>query len=192
VLSEYQIKNISDLTEGSFILKYDFIMGLKRLLGEETQLFFEINDKVINVKFDDIIFTGKPLVGYTYPEYQSALTGFEKSIVVNKEILMSNVSPFVDILDPDDYYRLTFSIKNGQLVFESDQARFVTEQDINSDVELIIDVNGLLMKETIEHIKDDKILLKFSNQTGCLIFDSSHLENQKALITHIRRRESVI
>jgi len=77
VLSEYQIKNTSDLTEGTFILKYDFIMGLKRLLGEETQLFFEINDKVINVKFDNIIFTGKPLVGYTYPEYKSALTGFE-------------------------------------------------------------------------------------------------------------------
>ena len=188
VLSEYQIKNISDLTEGSFILKYDFIMGLKRLLGEETQLFFEINDKVINVKFDDIIFTGKPLVGYTYPEYKSALGGFEKSIVVNKEVLMSNVSPFVDILDPDDYHRLTFSIKDKQLVFESDQAKFVTEQDIDSDVELIVDVNGLLMKETIEHIKDDKILLKFSNQTGCLIFDSSNFENQKALITHIRRR----
>lgn len=188
VLSEYQVKNVSDLTEGSFILKYDFIMGLKRLLTEETQLFFEINDKAVNVKFNDIVFTGKPLVGYTYPEYKSALGGFEKSIIVNKEVLMSNVLPFVDILDSDDYHRLTFSIKNKQLVFESDHARFITEQDIDPDVELVIDVNGLLMKETIEHIKDDKILLKFSNETGCLIFDSSNFENQKALITHIRRR----
>ena len=44
------------------------------------------------------------------------------------------------------------------------------------------------MKETVEHIKDDKVLLKFSNETGCLVFDSSNFENQKALITHIRRR----
>ena len=188
VLSEYQVKNISDLTEGNFILKYDFIMGLKRLIGGETQLFFEINDKVVNVKFDDILFTGKPLVGYVYPEYKPALNDFKKSIVVNKEVLMSNISPFVDILDPDDYNRLTFSIKNKQLTFESDQAKFVTEQDIDPDAELIIDVNGLLMKETIEHIKDDKILLKFSDETGCLIFDSSNFENQKSLITHIRRR----
>lgn len=188
VLSEYQVKNISDLTEGNFILKYDFIMGLKRLIGGETQLFFEINDKVVNVKFDDILFTGKPLVGYVYPEYKPALDDFKKSIVVNKEVLMSNISPFVDILDPDDYNRLTFSIKNKQLTFESDQAKFVTEQDIDPDAELIIDVNGLLMKETIEHIKDDKILLKFSDETGCLIFDSSNFENQKSLITHIRRR----
>lgn len=188
VLSEYQIKNASDLTEGSFILKYDFIMGLKRLLAEETQLFFEINDKVVNVKFNDIVFTGKPLVGYTYPEYKPALNDFKKSIVVSKEVLVSNVSPFVDILDSDDYNRLTFSIKNKQLVFESDQARFVIEQDIDPNVELIIDINGILMKETIEHIKDDKILLKFSDETGCLIFDSASFENQKALITHIRRR----
>jgi DNA polymerase III sliding clamp (beta) subunit (PCNA family) len=188
VLSEYQVKNVSDLTEGNFILKYDFIMGLKRLLMEETQLFFEINDKVINVKFNDIVFTGKPLIGYTYPEYKSALDDFKKSVVINKEVLISNVSPFVDILDSDDYYRLTFSIKNRQLMFESDQAKFVTEQDIDPNVDLIIDINGILMKETIDHIKDDKILLKFSDETGCLIFDSNTFENQKALITHIRRR----
>lgn len=188
VLSEYTVKNNSELKTGSFILKYDFIMGLRRVLMEETQLFFEINDKQINVKFDNVVFTGRLLVGYVYPEYKSILDAFEKEIILSKEVLMGNILPFMDILNPDDYNRLTFSIKNKQLTFENDYGKFTSEQEIDPSIDFIIDVNGILIKETIEHIKDDKILLKFSDETGCLIFDSSNFKDQKSLITHIRRR----
>jgi DNA polymerase III sliding clamp (beta) subunit (PCNA family) len=188
VLSEYKVKNVSDLKSGSFILKYDFVMGLRRILTEETQLFFEINDKRVNVKFDNVVYSGSPLVGYTYPEYKSVLDAFKESVTVSKEVLMGNILPFMDILNPDDYNRLTFSIKNKQLTFENDYGKFTSEQEIDSSIDFIIDVNGVLMKETIEHIKDDEILLKFSDESGCLIFDSGNFEDQKSLITHIRRR----
>jgi hypothetical protein len=44
------------------------------------------------------------------------------------------------------------------------------------------------MIQTVDVIKDDKILMQFSDDKGVLLFDSGNFEDQKALIAPLRRR----
>lgn len=187
-LSEYKVKNVSDLKEGNFLLRYDFIMGLRRALSEETMIGFEIDEREVKACFDDVYFWGKTIIGHEFPEYKPILDVFESTIALDKDVLMSSLLPFSDILDPEDNYRLSFSIKNGEMVFFNDSAQFKYSDPIEFEGEFVIDVNGQYMIQTVDMIKDDKILIKFKDDKSVLIFDSSNYEDQKALITPIRRR----
>jgi DNA polymerase III sliding clamp (beta) subunit (PCNA family) len=188
MLSEYKIKNISDLREGSFLLRYDFIMGLRRAISEETTITFEVDERDIKACFDNVCFWGKTILGHEFPEYKHILETFEHTIRLDKDVLMSTLLPLADSLDPDDNFRLSFSINKGEMVFFTDVAEFKYSDPVEFDGEFVIDVNGQYMKQTIETIVDDKILIKFTDEDGVLIFDSSNYEDQKALITPIRRR----
>ena len=188
VLSEYEIKNTSDYNGDPIILQYSFLMGLKRLMCDETQLFWEIVSNGVNVKFDNMIFSGKLIIGCEYPDYKSAFEKYTNHIVINKDIMMSSLIPFADILDADDNYRITFEINDKIIKMFNDQAVLEFESDIDSGLHFKIDINGRLLVQTISAISDDLILIKFSGDDGSLIFDSSTLNNQKALISPLRQR----
>jgi len=187
-LSEYQVKNISDLSEGMFLLRYDFIMGLRRVVDSESQLAFEFDDRDVKAAFDNVIFWGRTIIGHEFPDYKSILASFNDSIILDKEVLMSSLLPFADILNPDDNYRLTFSLSKGEMALSCDVAEFNYDGKIDYPGSFIIDINGQYMIQTVEVIKDDKIKISFSDDNGVLIFDSGNFEDQKALITPIRRR----
>lgn len=187
-LSEYKIKNISDLEEGSFLLKYDFIMGLRRALGEETTIDFEISERDAIACFDGVCFWGKTIIGHEFPEYKPALESFEHVITLDKDVLMDSIRPMRDILNPDDNNRLSFEINAGEMSFYNDDAKFSYSETVDFDGNFVIDVNGAFMIETLEAIDDDRVLIKFTDENGVLIFDSKNYEDQKALITPIRRR----
>lgn len=188
ILSEYKVKNISDLKEGSFLLRYDFVMGLRRALSEETTIAFEINEREVKACFNNVCFWGKTIIGHEFPEYKPILENYENKIVVDKEVLVSSLLPFGDVLDPDDNFRLTFEINKGEMVFYNDSARFVYSDPVDFDGSFVIDINGQFLIQTIDTIKDDSILIKFTDENSVLIFDSNNYEDQKALITPIRRR----
>jgi DNA polymerase III sliding clamp (beta) subunit (PCNA family) len=188
MLSEYKIKNISNLKEGSFLLNYDFVMGLRRALGDETQIFFEIDNGKIKVKFDNICFYGKIVIGHVFPEYVHKFDDYSDSIIINKDIIVSSLLPFSDVLDDGDNKRLTVSINNKKLTLYNDHASFVYEDDVAYDGAFVIDINGSFMMQTVDAIVDDKLLVKFSTDKGCIIFDSGNFEDQKALITPIKRK----
>jgi len=188
MLSEYVVKNTGDLTEGSFILKYGFIMGIKRIVNEDVQLFFEITKNRVTIKFNEVCYSGDIVVGHEYPEYYPALNDFSDTIIMDKSVLMGHLYPFMDVLDGDDYNRLTFSIKNNKVIIYNDVASFEYDEPVDYKGELSVDINGQFFIQTVEAIQDDTIKICFSNSEGSLIFDSSNFEDQKALITHIRRR----
>lgn len=188
MLSEYQIKNISDIIEGDFILKYDFIMGLRRALGEETQIAFEFDNRTVKAAFDNICLWGQNIIGHTFPPYKYLLDSFEHVIVLNKDVLLSNLLPFQDVLNPDDNYRLTFAFHNKNMMLSNEAASFEYDEEVNFDGDYVIDVNGMFMIQTVDVIKDDQILIKFSDDEGVIILDSGNFEDQKALITPIKRR----
>jgi len=187
-LSEYKVKNISDLSEGMFLLRYDFIMGLRRVVDSESQVAFEFEDRNVKATFDNVVFWGRTIIGHDFPEYKPILSTFESSIVLDKEVLMSSLLPFVDVLNPDDNYRLTFSLSKGEMVLSCDVAEFTYDGAVDYPGAFVIDINGQSMIQTVEVIKDDKITIRFSDDDSVLIFDSGNFEDQKALITPIRRR----
>ncbi len=102
--------------------------------------------------------------------------------------LMGILTPFHDILDPDDHYRITVSMKDGNMEIYNDNLHFHYNGDIDFNDEFIIDVNGRYVQQTLLSIKDDKLLMKFSDANGVLIFDSANYEDQKSLVTPIKRR----
>ena len=187
-LSEYKVKNISDLNEGMCLLRYDFIMGLRRVVETEIPLAFEFDDRSVRVAFDNVIFWGRTIIGHEFPDYKTILGSFEDSITLDKEVLMSSLLPFADILNPDDNYRLTFGLSRDEMTLSCDVAEFVYDGQVDYPGKFIIDVNGQYMIQTIEVIKDDKITIRFSDDDGVLIFDSGNFNDQSALITPIRRR----
>ena len=187
-LSEYEVNNVGDLDNGSFILKHDFLMGLRRAVSEETQLFFEIDDRVIKVGFNNVLFWGRKIIGHEYPDYRKILDDYKYKIVLDKEVFMSSLKPIVDVLNEDDYNRLTIEIVNGRLTLRNDVANFIYDGEFDYEGEFIIDLNGQYLLQTIDAIKDDKLIIKFSDENGSFIVDSFNFENQKALIRPIKRR----
>lgn len=188
VLSEFKVNNTSDRIEGDITLSYDFIMGLRRVTNDDMQLLWEVTGKRVAIKFDNVVFIGRCIVGYDYPDYQPELTKYTDHVNLNKEVLMGFLTPFMDVLNPDDNYRLTFEIKDKLLRVSNDQADLEIEHDIVGGLDFIVDVNGKLMLQSVETIKDDNILMKFSDENGVLIFDSSTLRDQKSLVTPLTRR----
>lgn len=188
VLSEYEVKNVSGQAEDQITLQYDFIMGLRRLLSDDISLEWEIKGNRVAVRFDGTVFIGRRIVGHEFPNYKPALEDYTDHINLSKDFLMSSLYPFVDVLDPEDNFRLTFEIKDKVLKIFNTHACVESEQDITGGLDFSIDLNGKHMIQTIEAIKDDHVLFKFTDADNFVIFDSSHFEDQKALITSIKKR----
>lgn len=188
VLSEYRVKNVTDKTEGFVNLQYDFFMGLRRLITDNTQLFWETGGSRVAVKFDNILFVGRTIVGQEYPEYKPALDNYTNYLSFSKEFLISALAPLQEVLDPEDHFRITIEIKDKVIRFYNDFANIETEQDIGSDINLCVDLNGKLLIQSIDAILDDNITFKFSNGTGPIILDSDTFNDQKALIQPLMKR----
>lgn len=193
VISEHAVKNTSNTSDVSYILSHDFVKGLRNILSalpnEEASISFCINSGTIKIKIDDLIFTGNLIIGYEFPDYRSELLKEKKHVLtVDKEVLMNNLNPIINLLDPDDNFRLTINYTGNELRFYNDSSEsvFNIEQHIDKDVK--VDVNGRLLKEIINSIKDDQILLKLTDENNAVCFDSEMFEDQKALITPIKRR----
>lgn len=186
MLSEYKINNVSDYKEGELTLSYGFVMGLKRALGDETQLYFDVDNGRIKVSFDNVTVWGRVVVGYKYPDYENEMQNFKHTITIDKDVLLTSLQPLIDFLDEDDNKRLTVNIHDNTLILHSQTAEFVYDKAVEYENDFVVDVNGSFMLQTIDAIKDDKLLMKFSDAYGHLIFDSANFENQRALITAIK------
>ena len=134
------------------------------------------------------MYAGRLIIGSDYPDYKPTFDKYENHINLSKDFLMGSLYPFTDVLDAEDYNRITISIKDKIFKIYNDNLDFEAEQEIPMGVELDIDLNGRLLIQTIDSIKDDFILFKFSDSSGFAIFDSSSFNDQKALMTPIKKR----
>lgn len=189
LLSEYEMQNISAEKDNSFTVKYDFMAALKLALPvDDTQLFLEITNNRVKAKFNDVVIEGGLAIGREYPQYKPTLNAFSETLKLNKKMLLDVLTPTLGILDVDDHYRLTVGLDKGKLQLYNDHVEFKSNLKLEYDGSFVIDINGQLLKQTIESISDDEVLMKFSDDKGVLIFDSANQENQKSLMTPIRRR----
>lgn len=188
VLSEYKVNNVSEMNEGNITFQYEFIMGLRRLLVDDIQLFWQIKNGKVAVNFENITFYGRLLVGQEYPKYKEAFENYTDQIYIRKDVLLDSLSPFQEVLDPEDNFRLTFEIKDKIIKIYNEQADVEVEQDEIGGLDFSIDANGKLFIQTVDAIQDDFIFIKFSNEDGSLIFDAKTYEDQKALLNSLRKR----
>ncbi len=189
VLSEFEMNNVSGKKDGGFTVKYDFMSAFEKVLPkDDTQLFLETTESKIKAKFNNVFIEGGLNIGREYPQYKSTLEAFSDTIKLNKKMILDVLIPMQGILSPDDHFRLTIELKKGKLNLYNDNVKFKSSLKLDHDADFIIDVNGKLLKRTIESIMDEELLMKFSDDKGVLVFDSAGFENQKSLMTPIRRR----
>ena len=186
-LSEYIVKNDGDFKDEDFIVKYDFIMGVRRIVNKDTKMFWKVSNNKIQVFFDNILFSGSKVISGDYPPYSDVFSQYENEVLLGKQIMLESLAPFKDLLEQEDNNRLTFSIHGDTLCFKSPALNFETKQDIDN-VALVIDVDGGLLVKAIEHIKSDRLRMYYSNADGVLIFDAEEGYSQKALITPLKFR----
>lgn len=190
LLSEYRIENPSKISNTSYHVKHDFILGLKKLLNEESQVFFEIDNTTRSIRsnFNNIRFDGKIIIGHEYPNYRPKLEVFNDVVVVNRVELLDSLFPFINILNPEDNNRLTLCIENDNVIISTEEASFTCELGVKYDKKFIIDVNGRYLFKTVDSIKDDLIKIKFSDEKGCLLLDSGSTETHRTLVAPIKRK----
>lgn len=186
-LSEYRTPNTSKFLEGAFTLSYPFINALKRILDTDSTVYFCVDNNRIKARFGNTVLHGLLLLGEEYPDYTKAFENYTQTITLNKHTLISSLAPVIPSLDPDDHSRLTIQMSGGKLVLKNDFAAVEYSEDIKFDGDFVIDLNGTYLIQTLNAIMDDLITMQFSTDTSALIFDSAQFNNQKALITPVRR-----
>ena len=189
VLSEYAIDNICDLKDGSFVVKTDFMMGLRRFIIPDMELDFELTDKEIKVKSGSVMFWGRLLTGMNYPEYTHMFKEYEHEIIIDKGVLMSNLVPLMDVLDSSDSNRVVFKIEDKKISLYNDVGSFICDCEFSFPKEITAALDGTAMFKTIDAIKDENISIKFSDNTlKSFIFDSATYHDQKAIIAPLKTR----
>ena len=188
-LSEYKVQNNTGYV-GGFSVRYDFMSSLQVILpNDDTQLFIETSERKIRAKFGNVYVEGRMDLGRDYPEYRPTLEAFSNIMSLDKKIILSSITPIQEILDSDDYNRITIEVKDKKLKIYSDASSFTYSKNVDFNGEYVVDVNGRILKKTIESIGDDELILKFSDSNGVLIFDSKAQGNQSSLMTPVRRRK---
>jgi DNA polymerase III sliding clamp (beta) subunit (PCNA family) len=192
VLCEYKVNNDCSLKEGAYLLTHEFIMGLRRIIVDDVQLFWQIDKRIAKVDFDNIIFQGY-IQGINlkseYPDYKKQFTLFDSSVELERDMLVNGLSSFVDILDGEDFNRVSFEIKDKKLSIRTDVSNFeVEDTNLPEDLSVIVDVNGKDMLNTLYSMSDEDVAIKFIDETKGLVFDSIGFEKQKAYVTNLMRR----
>jgi len=184
VVSDYKVANESGLEEGEYFLPYEFLMGLRRILMDDLQLFFDISKQKIKISFDDVLFWSNSLSYDRWPATDSVWGNFDKTVELKREILLSGMSSFIDVLDSDDFNRVTVGMKEKQLFLETDSSLFEYPV-LDEDLEFLIDISGKDLINSLNAISDDDIKLKCLDSKNGLILESSGFDNQKAFITNL-------
>lgn len=192
VLCEYILPNESALKEGAYLLPYEFIAGLRRILVDDAQLFFEITNKNMKVEFNDILYTGQIVslkINRDYPDYTKQFTLFEQVVKVNRDIILYGMASFIDILESEDFNRLSLSIANKKMVLKTEQAYFEYELSGIADTIFIdVDVDGKDLSDTLYSIGSEMFYLKFIDDKHGIVFEAEGPEKQNAYIVNLFKR----
>lgn len=185
VVSDYKVSNESGLEEGEYFLPYEFIMGLRRILVDDTQLFFGITKQKIKISFDDVLFWSNGLSYDKWPATDSVWENYDKTVELKREILLAGISSCIDILDKDDYNRVTVEMKEKKLCLRTDNSLFEYPDVDDAETEFVVDVSGRDLINSLNSLSDDTLKLKCLDSKNGLILESDGFDEQKAFITNL-------
>lgn len=187
VVSEYSVPNDSSLKEGEYFLSYDFLAGIKRIIVENTQLFFKILKNKINLTFNNVCFWANSLSYRDYPNYYTVFDNYNRTFEIRRDIILNALASVSDILDPEDFNRVMLEVSNNVLLLKTDSSLFeYPELDIAEDVST--DVDGKDLIKILQSMSDDYIKFKGTDEHSGLIVESLGHEKQRAYIVNLTKR----
>ena len=192
VLCEYKVKNDCNIKEGAYLLTHEFITGLRRIITDDVQLFWDVSDNAAKIDFDNTLFQGyiqRIDLKDEYPDYERQFSLFETIVPIDRDVLLSGLQSFVDVLNSDDFHRVSLLIENNKLTLKTDNSHFELEDSsFPKDLHMAVDVSGKDMLSTLQSISDSNIKLKFIDKSNGLVFESVGYDLQKAYVVNLVRR----
>lgn len=188
ILTECRFKNVNKMPDINIHVPLDFILTLHKSIYSESDLFFEIRDNKIIVKFLNMEIMSPILIGADYPDCSGMFSMFDNMVDINKSTFSTGIRSVLGTSDKEDNNRITIEINKQNLKIYNDYSDVLFENIVEFDGDFIIDLNGDLLYKAIDSINDDTLLLKFSDEKGYFIIDSYNFQDQATLINNIRRR----
>ncbi len=187
VISDYVVTSEGTLKDGDHFLSYEFLMGLRRIIVDDAQLFLEFTKAKTVVALDNVVYWSTALHYKEYPNYMFIFEEADKEIEVDRETLLNGLSSFVDVLDDEDHSRVTISMHDNQLALKTDNSLF-EYPGLTDSVEFSLDLNGKEMINTLHALGEDSLKLKPLGVTRGMIFESVGYEDHKSFIVSLKPR----
>jgi len=185
VVSNYEVVNKSSKNDGEYFLPYGFIMGLRRLLADDTQLFFNITKQKIKASFDNVLYWSNSLSYDHWPPTDSVWNKYDKTIELRRDILLSGISAAADVLDKDDFNRVTIEMVNNKLYLRTDNSLFEYPNVEHTYSNFSVDISGRDLINSLNAISDNDIKFKCLDENNGVIIESCGKDDQKAFITNL-------
>lgn len=187
VVSDFTIKGEGPLKDGEYFLSFEFLSGLRRLLTDDTQLFFELQRTKNMLTFDNVVYWSKSAMYREYPEYSRVFELADKSLVLDKNTLLNGVSSIEDVWDSDDHNRLTIELKNNELTLTTDKALF-EYGEFEGLPDFVIDVDGKDFLNILRTIADDEVRLKCGDERQGMTVESVGWDDHRTYLVSLVRR----
>ncbi len=187
VISDYTVTSEGELKDGDHFLSHEFLMGLRRIIVDDAQLFLEFTKTKTVVALDNVVYWSTALHYKEYPQYMSVFEEEEKEIEVDRETLLNGLSSFVDVLDADDHNRVTIEMVGNRLALKTDNSLF-EYPGLTEAVEFSLDLDGREMINTLHALGDDSLKLRSLGSTKGMVFESVGYEDHKSYVVSLKPR----
>ena len=177
----------SSIKPTSFILRYDISKALVSLLDYNKQVFIGFEGNNIFLLCEGIYVIGSVITKDGFPDYKSVLNSFSNEIILDRQMLIDNITNTLGTLDDDDNSRLNITLTGNHIIFTSDRIDISQELDFEVD-HISVDINGKFVYELISKFKSDTIIFSYKDDKSPLVFKSGDDSNYIVLLTNLRKR----
>lgn len=187
-LSESIMTINGDISGKDVVLKYDFANSLRSILDLNSQVFMFFEDRTAYVSCNDTYIVGTLIVNESYPNYKAVLSSYDKVITVPRYDFTDSVTAITDVLDPEDNYRLSLTLKGNTLNLKNDKVDVSHEFENSFDHELDVDVNGSFLLSLLNDMGGEDLDICFAEGKNTVIFKPHNMEGHTSLLSTVRRR----
>jgi len=186
-LSEFTVEINADISNKSYILRYNFASALKSVLDNDAQVFMKFDAGNVYAKSNHIYLAGNLIVSEAYPDYK-VMFNLNQSFEIPRLDFADSVKTVMDVLDPEDNHRLNINITDKRMSLRNDKTESIQDFEENFGFGLDIDVNGLFLESILRDFRDDQIVVNFQVGNPYIVFQSPHNTSQVSLISLLKRR----
>lgn len=187
-LSEAKLPINADIAQEDHVIAYSMAVAIRAMLDRDSQVFMRFEGRDMYIRCNDLYLSGGLILNETYPNYKGALTSFDKTISIPKNILIDNVAAATGVLDAEDNFRVTINFTDNIFTLKNDRIETHHEFDTSFAHNLDTDVNGAFLLAMISHFSGDELELCFTDNSNSIIFRSKDNIDHTTLLTRLKRR----
>lgn len=186
-LAEDTMDISADIKQLSHIFRHDLAAILRAILDDDSQVFMSFESNHICIKSNNMYIVGSLIIGEDYPNYK-ALFKCANTITFPRSDFTDTVNTVMDVLDPEDNYRLTLNFNGKKLLLKNDRVEAIHDFDVEFASNLDVDINGMFLASILRDFMGERLEVHFTEGNNYLIFKPENDDKHVALLTVVTRR----